>query len=138
MNADILTTTVADGIAVITLGNAKRIFFDAEMGDDLTEALDRFAGDPSIRVVVVTGGAPGYFIRHFDIPRLSGSQSPCALPVANGQRTPYTTGDSSTRPWRYARACQSPSLQPYPAPPWPVPSSSRSRAIFVSRRMVTT
>jgi hypothetical protein len=32
MNADALTTTVADGIAVITLGSAKRIYFDAEMG----------------------------------------------------------------------------------------------------------
>ena len=32
MNADVLTTRVADGIAVITLGSAKRIYFDAEMG----------------------------------------------------------------------------------------------------------
>ena len=70
MNADILTTKVADGVAVITLGSAKRIYFDAEMGDALTEALEKFAGDPSVRVVVVTGGAPGYFNRHFDIPAL--------------------------------------------------------------------
>src|SRR6059036_588022 len=58
MNADVLTTKVADGIAVITLGSARRIYFDGEMGDVLTEALDRFAGDTSIRVVVITGGAP--------------------------------------------------------------------------------
>jgi enoyl-CoA hydratase len=70
MNADILTTKVADGVAVITLGSAKRIYFDAEMGDALTEALEKFAGDPRIRVVVVTGGAPGYFNRHFNIPAL--------------------------------------------------------------------
>jgi enoyl-CoA hydratase len=61
---------VADGIAIVTLGSAKRIYFDAEMGDDLTKALDSFAGDPGVRVVVVTGGAPGYFNRHFDIPAL--------------------------------------------------------------------
>jgi enoyl-CoA hydratase len=67
MNADVLSTNVADGIAVITLGSAKRIYFDAEMGDALTEALDRFAGDPDIRVVIVTGGALGYFNRHFSI-----------------------------------------------------------------------
>jgi hypothetical protein len=36
MNADVLTTTMADGIAVVTLGSAKRIYFDAEMGDVLT------------------------------------------------------------------------------------------------------
>jgi enoyl-CoA hydratase/carnithine racemase len=70
MNADVLTTRVADGIAVITLGSAKRIYFDAEMGDALTEALDAFAGDANVRVVVVTGGAPGYFIRHFTVAAL--------------------------------------------------------------------
>ena len=70
MNADILTTRVADGIAVITLGSARRIYFDEEMGDALTEALDGFAGDPNVRVVIVTGGAPGYFNHHFSIPAL--------------------------------------------------------------------
>src|SRR5260221_2717643 len=70
MNADVLTTRVTDGIAVITLGSAKRIYFDAEMGDALTEVLEGFAGDPNVRVVIVTGGAPGYFNRHFSIPAL--------------------------------------------------------------------
>jgi hypothetical protein len=60
MNADALTTRVADGIAVITLGSAKRIYFDEEMGDALTELLDRFAGDANVRVVVVTGTAERY------------------------------------------------------------------------------
>jgi len=45
VNADVLTTRVAGGIAVITLGSAKRIYFDEEMGDALTEALDGFAGN---------------------------------------------------------------------------------------------
>jgi enoyl-CoA hydratase/carnithine racemase len=69
-NIDVLTTRAADGIAVITLGSAKRIYFDAEMGDALTEALDGFAGDPNVHVVIVTGGALGYFNRHFSIPAL--------------------------------------------------------------------
>ena len=43
---------------------------DDEMGVALTEALDGFAGDAKVRVVVVTGGAPGYFIRHFTIAAL--------------------------------------------------------------------
>jgi enoyl-CoA hydratase/carnithine racemase len=70
VNTDALQTTVADGIAVITLGSARRIYMDDEMGVALTEALDRFAGDAKVRVVVVTGGAPGYFIRHFTIAAL--------------------------------------------------------------------
>src|SRR5256712_3052672 len=72
MNADVLTTEIADGIAVITLGSARRMYFDQEMGDAITEALDQFAGDASIRVVVITGGAPGYFNRHFDVGVLIG------------------------------------------------------------------
>src|ERR1700674_1731265 len=70
LNPDVLTTRVADGIAAIALGSARRIYFDEEMGDALTEALHGFAGDASGRVVVVTGGAPGYFIRHFIIDAL--------------------------------------------------------------------
>jgi enoyl-CoA hydratase/carnithine racemase len=70
MNADVLTTRVTDGIALVTLGSPKRIYFDAEMGDALTGELERFAGDANVRVVVVTGGAPGYFNRHFHIPAL--------------------------------------------------------------------
>jgi enoyl-CoA hydratase/carnithine racemase len=68
MNADVLATRVDDGIAVITLGSATRIYFDEEMRDALTEVLDEFAGDPKVRIVVMTGGAPGYFNRHFSIP----------------------------------------------------------------------
>ena len=43
LNADVLTTKVADGIAVVTLGSARRIYFDEEMGDALTEALMNLA-----------------------------------------------------------------------------------------------
>jgi enoyl-CoA hydratase len=67
---DVLTTRVADRIAVVTLGSAKRIYFDAEMGDALTAALEDFAGNPDIHAVVITGGAPGYFSRHFSITSL--------------------------------------------------------------------
>ena len=68
--ADVLSTRVADRIALITLGSPKSIYFDEEMGDALTEALDGLRGDPNVRAVVVTGGAPGYFIRHFSIAAL--------------------------------------------------------------------
>ena len=106
MNADVLTTKVADGIAVITLGSARRMYFDAEMGDAITEALDQFAGDASIRVVVITGGAPGYFNRHFDVGALIGLAESLR---ASGREWPENAtynGDSSIRRWRCARACQ--------------------------------
>ena len=70
VSTDVLSARVADRIAIITLGSPKRIYFDAEMGDALTAALDGYAGDPNIRAVVLTGGAPGYFARHFCITSL--------------------------------------------------------------------
>jgi enoyl-CoA hydratase/carnithine racemase len=70
MNPDVLTTAVDDGIAVIRLGSATRIYMDDEMGVALTDALEGFAGDAKINVVLLTGGAPGYFIRHFTIAAL--------------------------------------------------------------------
>ena len=70
MKTDILTTEVIDKTAVVTLGSPKKLYFDMAMGDVLTEELQAFAGDPGVRVVVITGGTPGYFNRHFDIPAL--------------------------------------------------------------------
>ena len=34
VSTDVLSTRVADGIAIITLVSSKRIYFDAEMGDE--------------------------------------------------------------------------------------------------------
>ena len=70
MDADVLTTRVVDGIAVITLGTERRIYIDQKTSDALFEALSKCAGDPDIRVVIVTGAAPGSFVRHYSIPEL--------------------------------------------------------------------
>jgi enoyl-CoA hydratase len=54
----------------VTLGSAKRIFFDPEMSDALFETLNALAVDDKVRVVIVTGGAPGYFVRHYSVAEL--------------------------------------------------------------------
>jgi enoyl-CoA hydratase len=69
-NSDVLSTSTRDGIAVVTLGSAKRIYFDQEMSDALRDVLAKHAEDPSVRVIVVTGGAPGYFVRHYSVAAL--------------------------------------------------------------------
>src|SRR5580704_18120400 len=138
MNTDVLTTKVTEGIAVITMGSAKRMYFDAEMGDALTESLQEFAGDHKVRVVIVTGGAPGYFNRHFSILPLSNSLKPCAPPVASGPTTQPTTADSSTRLWHCARACPSLSSPQFPAPPLLERSNSPSPATSGSPRTAIT
>ena len=47
MNPDVLKTSVDNGIAVVTLGSAKRIFLDEEMSEALTTALEELAGNPA-------------------------------------------------------------------------------------------
>lgn len=69
-NPDVLTTRIEDGIAVVTLGSPSRIHFDREVADALLEALTELATDDAVRVVVVTGGAPGYFMRHYSVAAL--------------------------------------------------------------------
>jgi len=106
MNSDVLTSKVADGIAVVTLGSKKRIYFDQEMGDVLTDTLQALAGDPKVRVVIVTGGAPGYFNRHFSIPALIKLSEDIR---ASGREWPDNAtyqGGFSIRLWRYARPCR--------------------------------
>lgn len=67
---EVLSTRREGAISIITLGSDKRIFFDQEMSDALFETLSALAEDKSVRVVVVTGGAPGYFVRHYSVAAL--------------------------------------------------------------------
>ena len=69
-HADLLSTRIADGVAVVTLGSAKRIYFDPEMSDALCEAMTALGPDEAVRAIVVTGGAPGYFVRHYSVAAL--------------------------------------------------------------------
>jgi enoyl-CoA hydratase/carnithine racemase len=69
-DSEVLSTRVEDGVALVTLGSPARIFFDPEMSDALLEAMTALAGDEAVRVVVVTGGAPGYFVRHYSVAAL--------------------------------------------------------------------
>src|SRR5205085_3830100 len=69
-NPEVLSTQIEGGIALVTLGSPKRIYFDPEMSDALLEAVTALAADASVRVVVVTGGAPGYFVRHYSVDAL--------------------------------------------------------------------
>jgi enoyl-CoA hydratase len=69
-NPDVLSTRIDGGVAIVTLGSEKRIFFDPEMSDALFEALTALATDDKVRAIVVTGGAPGYFVRHYSVAEL--------------------------------------------------------------------
>lgn len=63
----VLATRVEDGIAIATIGSAERIHFDPEIAEHLYDALKVWARDEAVRVIVLTGGGPGYFLRHYSV-----------------------------------------------------------------------
>ena len=64
---DVLTTTIEDGIATATLGSKARIHLDPEMAECLYDTLQSWAKDDAVRAIILTGGAPGYFIKHYSV-----------------------------------------------------------------------
>ena len=63
--------TVDGAVARVGFLNPDQGFMDRAMEDALVAAVDRIEADPAIRAVVLTGDAPGVFIRHYDIKPLS-------------------------------------------------------------------
>jgi len=61
MNADVLTTRAADGIAVIALGSANASTSTRRWATRSPKYWTDSRPTPTFRVVIVTGGAPGYF-----------------------------------------------------------------------------
>ena len=91
--SEVLSTKIEAGVAVITLGSAKRIYFDPEMSDALLETLTALANDESVRVIVVTGGAPGYFVRHYSVSELIKTGERLRQAPAWAEDRPYTAGN---------------------------------------------
>lgn len=60
-----------DGIAVIRFVNPPSALLTGAMAVELDVRLRELAADPAVRVVILTGGQPGCFIRHFDVAELA-------------------------------------------------------------------
>lgn len=85
-----ISVTQQDGTAVIRLGTDGHIFLTAQLCDELEVALTGLAGDPAVRVIVLTGANPGVFMRHYSVPELL--EMAAALRAAGarpGTITPY-------------------------------------------------
>ena len=63
----VLATRREGAIAIVSLGSASRIYMDPEMSEALHAALLDLARDSAIGAVVLTGGAPGYFLKHYSV-----------------------------------------------------------------------
>lgn len=59
--------TLSPGIAVLRFSNPPAGYMDEGTEAGLVAALDRIEGDGALRAVILTGGAPGVFIRHYDV-----------------------------------------------------------------------
>ena len=98
VSTDVLATRVADRIAVITLGSPKRIYFDAEMGDALTAALDEYAGDSHYS----RRGSDGRCARrYFCLPLFAVTAPSCSSPSLSA--LPAVNGPDNSRLTRRAR-----------------------------------
>jgi enoyl-CoA hydratase len=60
------------GTAVITYANPPFGTMTAAGAQEMLDAFRPLAAEPAVRSVVVTGGLPGIFIRHYDVDELAG------------------------------------------------------------------
>lgn len=62
---------VEDHIATLTLSNPPRHTINAAGSEELLLRLEQLHDDPSIRVVILTGGSEDIFVRHYEVAELA-------------------------------------------------------------------
>src|SRR5438128_2337327 len=67
----LVSVTRRGGTAVMTYANPPWGTMTAAGAQEMLEAFRPLAADPAVRAVVITGGVPGIFIRHYDVDELS-------------------------------------------------------------------
>jgi enoyl-CoA hydratase len=60
------------GAAVVTYANPPFGTMTAAGAQEMLDLVRPLADDPAVRAVIITGGVPGIFIRHYDVGELSG------------------------------------------------------------------
>ena len=67
----LVSTERRGGVAIVTYANLPIGTMTAAGSNEMLEAMTALAEDVSVRAVVITGGMPGVFIRHYDVGELS-------------------------------------------------------------------
>ncbi len=67
----LVTVTRRGGAAVMTYANPPFGTMTAAGSQEMLEAFRPLAADPAVRCIVITGGLPDIFIRHYDVGELS-------------------------------------------------------------------
>ncbi len=67
----LVTVERRGGIAVMTYANPPFGTMTAAGAQEMLDAFRPLSADPTVRSVIITGGLPGIFIRHYDVDELS-------------------------------------------------------------------
>jgi enoyl-CoA hydratase len=67
----LVTVEMKGGAAVVTYANPPLGTMTHAGATEMLEAMRGLAADPKVRSIVITGGLPGIFIRHYDVGELS-------------------------------------------------------------------
>lgn len=85
-----VSTERRGGVAIVTYANPPIGTMTAAGANEMLEAMTALAGDDTVRAVVVTGGMPGVFIRHYDVGELSTASDRLADPASTAPPPPPT------------------------------------------------
>jgi enoyl-CoA hydratase/carnithine racemase len=83
----LVTVERQGGAAVITYANPPFGTMTAAGSEEMFHAISAASADPAVRAIVLTGGLPDIFVRHYDVGELSGlserlAEGPAAPPAA--------------------------------------------------------
>ena len=68
----LVTVKMHKAAAVVTYANPPFGTMTAAGADELLEVVRPLAADAAVRAIIITGGVPGIFIRHYDVDELAG------------------------------------------------------------------
>ena len=57
-------------VLVVSIHNPPKNFLNQPVMRELLAMADEAVGDPTVRVLIITGGVPGIFITHYDVGEL--------------------------------------------------------------------
>jgi enoyl-CoA hydratase len=77
----LVSTERRGGVAIVTYANPPVGTMTAAGAGEMLEAMTALAEDDAVRAVVITGGMPGIFIRHYDVGELSTASDRLAEPA---------------------------------------------------------
>lgn len=88
----LVTVSRQGGAAVMTYANPPFGTMTAAGSQEMLDAFRPLAADPAVRSVIITGGLPGIFIRHYDVDEL------CAMGEALAKAPPAPASPPGERP----------------------------------------